>query len=231
MKRSQKYVALAMAWIATLLTTSAANATVLDFAGLDAVNLEHPLDYYAGGFGSLGSGPGPDYGVTFSSGLYVCAEAPAGTCSTALVPAGNSLIPGAGSSIMDVADGFTTGLSFFYSSEYGAAAYVYSGLDATGTILATLDLPGNSAFGGSACFQTFYCPYTSIGIAFAGTAYSVDFAPITGDIALADINLGVSSVPLPAALPHFAGGLGMMGWLARRNKRMAAVNAVPVACP
>jgi hypothetical protein len=32
---------------------------VLDFVGLDALNLEHPQSYYAGGLGSLGSGPAP----------------------------------------------------------------------------------------------------------------------------------------------------------------------------
>jgi hypothetical protein len=127
--------------------TGTANATVLDFVGLDALNLEHPENYYAGGFGSLGSGPGPNYGITFSPGLYTCAGPPVGTCGTALVPVGNPLIPGAGSSIMDVANGFTNGLSFFYSSEFGAAADIYSGLDATGSILATLALPGNSVFG------------------------------------------------------------------------------------
>jgi hypothetical protein len=54
------YLAAAIAWVA--LATGSANATVvLDFVGLDALNLEHPQNYYAGGFGSLGSGPGPDY--------------------------------------------------------------------------------------------------------------------------------------------------------------------------
>jgi hypothetical protein len=213
MRWSQKHLAVAMAW-AWLLTTSAANAVVLDFAGLDAINLEHPVDYYAGGFGSLGSGPGPDYGVTFSPGLYICAAAPASGCSTALVPSGNPLIPGGGSSIMNVANGFTTGLSFYYSSEHGAGAIIYTGLDATGTILATLDLPGNNegggGFGGADCFFTAYCPYTAIGIAFAGTAYSVDFVPITGDVAFADINLGVSSAcprlpPTPRHRPRSDG--------------------------
>ncbi len=55
---------------ATIAAPCAANAFVLDFAGLDPIGLEHPLNYYAGGFGSLGSGHGPNYGVTFSSGLY-----------------------------------------------------------------------------------------------------------------------------------------------------------------
>ena len=36
------------------------------------------------------------------------------------------------------------------------------------------------------------------------------------------INASLSSTPLPAALPLFATGLGVMGWLARRKKRNAA---------
>jgi hypothetical protein len=31
-----------------------------------------------------------------------------------------------------------------------------------------------------------------------------------------------SPIPIPAALPLFAGGLGLMGWLARRKRRQAA---------
>lgn len=33
---------------------------------------------------------------------------------------------------------------------------------------------------------------------------------------------GVTAVPLPAALPLFAGGLGLLGWMARRRRRQAA---------
>ena len=39
------------------------------------------------------------------------------------------------------------------------------------------------------------------------------------------INL-VAATPLPAALPLFAGGLGVIAWLARRRKRQFA--SVPV---
>ena len=41
---------------------------------------------------------------------------------------------------------------------------------------------------------------------------------------LDDITLSaVSAVPLPAALPLFASGLGVMAWMARRKKRKAAL--------
>ena len=42
--------------------------TIVDFDGLDGgrnVFLERPGDFYNGGLGSLGSGPGPNYGITF----------------------------------------------------------------------------------------------------------------------------------------------------------------------
>ena len=38
-------------------------------------------------------------------------------------------------------------------------------------------------------------------------------------------NLVVQPVPLPAALPLFAGGLGVMAWMAKRRKREAASSA------
>jgi hypothetical protein len=97
---------------------------------------------------------------------------------------------------MNVADGFKNELSFFYSSENGAAANIYSGLNATGSILATLDLPGNSSFVTSpTCFFTFYCPYSEVEGAFLGTAHSVYFN--TDDLAIADINLELAAGSSP----------------------------------
>ena len=45
----------------------------------------------------------------------------------------------------------------------------------------------------------------------------------TGKVQIA--TTAVSAVPLPAALPLFAGGLGVMAWLGRRRKRTAAAGA------
>ena len=44
-----------------------------------------------------------------------------------------------------------------------------------------------------------------------------------GEFAYVDnVSLSASAVPLPAALPLFAGGLGLMGWMARRRRGQAA---------
>ena len=61
-----------------LLSISSANALAsvftLNFSGLQ--NNEEVLSYYNGGTGSLGSGPGPSYGITFSPSFVAIASAP-----------------------------------------------------------------------------------------------------------------------------------------------------------
>lgn len=59
------------------------------------------------------------------------------------------------------------------------------------------------------------------------TSTLISFQGLSGDqyIGLDDVSLtdnGVSATPLPAALPMFAGGLGLVGFLARRKKRKTA---------
>jgi len=48
---------------------AAADPIVLTFSGPQ--NMERPLNYYNGGFGSLGSGPGPAFGISFSQNVTV----------------------------------------------------------------------------------------------------------------------------------------------------------------
>jgi hypothetical protein len=84
---------------ATMLTLAhSAHAAVVtvDFDGLDGgrnVFLERPGNFYSGGLGSFGSGPGPDYGVTFlpidatsTEPRAICIDIP--VCSSAV---GNAL--------------------------------------------------------------------------------------------------------------------------------------------
>ncbi len=60
---------LTAASLSVLATGAHAAVVTIDFDGLDGgtdlLHFERPANFYNGGFGSLGSGPGPDYGITF----------------------------------------------------------------------------------------------------------------------------------------------------------------------
>jgi hypothetical protein len=87
---------------------------------------------------------------------------------------------------MNVAAGFNTGFSFFYLAvDNPGLINVYDGLDGTGTVLATLNLPTTLSN---------RTPVLPIGVNFAGVAKSVDFGTAFIGIVVDNITLG-SAVP------------------------------------
>lgn len=52
-------------------------------------------------------------------------------------------------------------------------------------------------------------------------AHPFAFGPALDNVSILDRGGDPSATPLPAALPLFAGGLGVLGWLARRKKQKA----------
>jgi hypothetical protein len=85
------------------------------------------------------------------------------------------------------------GLTFSSSSSAGLA-----------DITASIALAANASSGGS-----LFDPLASLEL--------LDVVPVDQILAVA-----VPPVPIPAALPLFAGGLGLMGWVSRRRKKSAA---------
>ena len=67
---------------------AAANVVVLDFAGLNGVGQEQPLNYYNGGKGGAGSGPGTNYGISFSPNAISCNPSAGKACTVAEIPGG-----------------------------------------------------------------------------------------------------------------------------------------------
>jgi hypothetical protein len=146
------------------------------------------LNYYNGGTSSIGT-MGPNYGVAFTdNALVACLNTPGVVCSnTSRGGFGDpnsqkgALFWLSGSqTFMDVAAGFTTGFSFFYADPFtpGASVTVYSGLDGTGSVLATISLPLTPS---TACDPSYsgganYCPFEPAGASFSGTAMSISFA-------------------------------------------------------
>ena len=226
-----------VAMAAALMVTAAANharadTVVLTFDELNGGANEEPLNYYAGGFGSDGTGPGPNYGITFSSNAITgCqASAPCGNTNSNGEPSSpNTLFFLTGSAAtMDVAGGFTTGFSFYYSAiNQPGLINVYSGLDDTGTLLASLTIPTTPSNGDPSCGDAGFCPFVPLGVSFTGIAHSVDFGGTENQIGFDNITLG-SAVPVTSAAPEpsmwalLMAGVGGLGLVLRRARRRAA---------
>ncbi len=219
----RKFVlALALAMLVMACVGAQAAVITLTFTGLGD---QEPIDnYYNGGFGGYGSGPGPNYGIIFSSdslAIISVLDGGTGNFSNVPPPATNTIaffLNGVGDT-MDVPAGFTTGFSFYYAAAAGFAGSVdvYSGLDGTGTNLAHLDLPPN----GSYCGVEPYSCWSEVGVSFGSTAESVVFSGSANYIGFADITLGSSQVitPEPGTLVMLGSGvLGLAGVLRRKLK-------------
>jgi hypothetical protein len=200
---------------------------VLTFEGLQ--DEETVSNYYNGGLGGNGSGPGPNYGITFeSNALAIISNQNGGSGNFAGNPSGDTIVfflSGVGD-VMNVAGGFTSGFSFFYSAiNDPGTVTVYSGADATGTVLATLNLPITASnAGNSVCGSDQFCPFVPFGVSFSGTAMSVDFSGTANQIGFDDITLGSSvpdsgSSPEPATYALMGGGLLAAGLFRSRRRR------------
>lgn len=206
--------------VVTVAFVAQASVITLTFTGLKD---QEPIDnYYNGGFGGFGSGPGPNYGIVFASNslaLISVLDGGSGNFSNVPPPATDTIaffLNGVGDT-MDVAAGFTTGFSFFYAAAagIGGSVDVFSGQNGTGTDLAHLNLAPNGSF----CGVERYSCWSEVGVTFPGTAESVIFSGAANFIGFADITLGSSHVttPEPGSLLLFGSGvLGLMGILRRK---------------
>lgn len=220
-------VGLALAPLTVLALTAArpVKAQVLIFEGLR--DNQSVGNYYNGGLSGNGVGPGPNYGVSFTpNALSIISRDDGGTgnFSRTAPPSGDTILVflSGNAATLNVAAGFNTGFSFYYSAIFQPGFInVYSGLNDTGTLLATLKLPTTPNPVG--LFQ----PFVPTGVAFSGTAKSIDFGGTENQIGFDNITFGQAS-PIPEASTTVSLGLllclglGGMVMSARRRKAQSA---------
>lgn len=211
-----------------------AGVTVLTFDELGVVPSSEPiLNFYNGGYAGNGTpscgytvcGPGPNYGVAFqSNALVLSSEDVGGGGNFTNEPSSPNILfflTGVGD-VMNVSSGITTGFSFDYSgnvAEGNGTVDIYSGLNGTGTLLASFVV--DTSLTPLCSSGPAYCVWEPDGVSFSGTAESVVFAGAANYIGWDDITLGSSSpgTPEPATLLLLGSGLAGIATKLRHSRR------------
>src|SRR5262249_54183503 len=125
---------------------SHADVVTLDFNALKIG--EEVLDSYDGGFGSLGSGPGPNIGITFSNDFVTMAGGVFGPPFRA-----EELTSTRG--ILDIPAGYSGIFSFYFKNSGAFGNVIFCpGLDAAGCTLGQLELSPLPTFGAAGLLLT-----------------------------------------------------------------------------
>lgn len=226
-----KFITLLFALVAVTAITASAAVVDLTFEG---INKTYPSGYafiqqfYNGGTSSDGTS-GPNYGVSFPANAQaICLNTIGAFCSNTSrgglgdpnSQRGALFFLSGTNTFVDVAAGFTTGFSFNYTAVHvGGSVSVWSGLDGTGTLLATLNLPVTPS-GPCPGYSAGFCPFFPIGVSFSGTAQSINFGGVANQIVFDDVTFGSATpgnTPEPGTLVMFGSGvIGLAGMLRRK---------------
>ncbi|MBU3021089.1 PEP-CTERM sorting domain-containing protein [Aestuariibacter sp. A3R04] len=218
---------LAGAALTAAAATVDASVIVLDFEGVG--NNANINDFYNGGTDSLGNS-GVDYGIQFgSNSLGLVDQDAGGGGNFANEPSSDTVMFFlTGTAVLNYTPGFDTGFSFFYSSSTTASVFVYDGLNATGNLLATLNLSAQHTDNCSGDPTGTFCNWTAVGASFAGTAYSIDFGGTVDQTGYDDITFGSADaggvkVAEPSGLALLLMSLGPLAFSRARRKAQRRV--------
>ncbi|RBP13886.1 putative secreted protein with PEP-CTERM sorting signal [Roseiarcus fermentans] len=168
------------------------------FINFDAVTSYANVDnFYDGGTDSAGAS-GPNLGVDFVG--WTTASGFGATSQPNL--AYNSADP----ATIDVAAGFSAGLAFTQGLYVPGHVGVYAGLDGTGSLLGSLDLPASDPNA-----------FAPVSLRFSGVAESVVFTGPVGNLGIDDLALGAPEPSTWAMMALGFAGLGFAGARARRS--------------
>jgi Bacterial Ig-like domain (group 3) len=189
-----RLIALFLLLLPTL--SEAQTKAVINFGRLK--NLEFIDQFYNGGMGSLGTGPGPNYGLQFTANAQTILSASKGGSGNFIGNPGGLPVMffQTGNTVtMTATNGVGIAVWFYYSALQTGSATVYAGPNATGTILASITLPPNN----SGCNTYKLCVWSTVGVPLSTTAGSISFAGVSDYLAIGPVHLG-SALPTSIAL-------------------------------
>ena len=154
-------------------------------------NLEFVNQFYDGGTGSLGSGPGPNYGLQFTANAQAIISASKGGSGNFIGNPGGlpvMFFQTGNTATITAMNGVQTAIWFYYSALQTGSATIYSGPNGTGTILGSLTLPPNN----SGCNTYKLCVWTAVGLPLSAPAGSITFADVPDYLAIGTMHIGIA---------------------------------------
>ena len=147
-------------------------------------------DYYNGGKGSLGSGPGKDLHLQFTSNAQVIVSAAKGGSGNFINNPGGypvMFFQTGNDVVINATAGISVGLWFTYSALQPGTATVYDGPNGSRNILSSITLNPNN----SGCNTYKLCVWSPVGVPLSTLAGSIRFSGVANFLAINAIHLGM----------------------------------------
>jgi Bacterial Ig-like domain (group 3) len=221
--RKLKSLLLAISLLVLVAPLSAQTKGIATFGGLK--NLEFVNDFYNGGKGSLGSGPGKDLQLQFASNAQAIVSASKGGSGNVINNPGAypvMFFQTGKDVVMTATAGVSVGLWFSYSALQPGTATVYDGPNGAGNILASITLSPNN----SGCNTYKMCVWSPVGVPLTTPAGSIRFSGAANFLAIGAIHLGVK-LPTSTVLTS-SQNPSVQGQSVTFTAAVSATGAVPV---